>query len=525
MKKDLSFPFIALAGFMGTGKSTVGKVLAEKLEWPFFDSDQRVEESAGKPVSRIFAEDGEAHFRQLEREVLAELSRKREVVIATGGGSLLCEENRKELSRGLLFVLDASLPAIAGRIGNEGDRPLFSRLEQLYAERKKLYLGFPFHLETVGRTPDEIAEALLELISSKKKTLSVSLGERSYPILLEAGGIAGSGAFLSERAMSGRCLLVSDENVFPLYGSSVLQSLGDAGFSVQVAMVPAGEKSKSLEKAADLFRQLIENRSDRRSPVIALGGGVIGDLAGFVASTYQRGVPFFQIPTSLLAQIDSSVGGKVAVNHPLAKNMIGTFHQPQGVLIDPLCLLSLPEREYRSGLAELVKYGVILDEQLFASIERDLPSLLARKTKVLIPLIARACELKAAVVEKDERENDLRAILNFGHTLGHAVEAIAGYCTFTHGEAVAMGMVKAGELALLSGFPTQDQKRLKNLLEAIGLPTRVPDLSASALLEAMTMDKKNQGNSISMVLPIRLGRADLPRMIDPETLRSFLKKN
>ncbi len=509
---------------MGTGKSTVGKVLAEKLDWPFFDSDQKIEEAAGKSISRIFAEDGEAHFRQLEREVLAELSRKRQVVIATGGGSLLCEENRKELSRGLLFVLDANLPSISRRIEKDGARPLLSRIEPLYQERKKLYLGFPFHLETEGRTPREIAETLLELLSSEKKTLSVSLGERSYPILLESGGIAGIGNFLSQRVLSRHCLLVSDENVFPLYGSSVRQSLEDAGFSVHSAWIPAGEKSKSLEKAEELFRRLIENRFDRRSPIIALGGGVVGDLAGFVASTYQRGVPFFQIPTSLLAQIDSSVGGKVAVNHPLAKNMIGTFHQPQGVIIDPLCLLSLSEREFKSGLAELVKYGVILDEELFSSIEKNLPFLRARKSEFLLPLISRACELKAGIVEKDERENDLRAILNFGHTLGHAIEAIAGYGTFTHGEAVAIGMVKAGELAVLSGFPAQDQRRLKNLLEAIGLPTRIPELSSKALLEAMAMDKKNQGDSISMVLPLRLGRADLPRAIDHESLRIILDK-
>lgn len=513
-------PFIALVGFMGTGKTSVGKALAELLGWPFRDSDAWIEAQAG-PIPSIFETKGEAAFRNLETEALRTLTSER-CVLATGGGAVLRDENRLLLERGLVVVLDASLPTIEGRV-EASDRPLRGRLKELYEARHPLYQSFPFHFEAEKTTPEEIARQIHAWIMGKAESLIVPLGERSYPIEIEAGGLLRLGEACREWAPSKRCLLVSDQTVEELYGAIAKESLRQAGFEVAEALLPPGESSKSLSMAETLFRTMIEQGLDRSSPVIALGGGVVGDLAGFVASTYQRGVPFIQVPTTLLAQIDSSVGGKVAVNHPLAKNMIGTFYQPRGVSIDPLVLRTLPEREWRGGLAELVKYGVILDARLFEELEHNLPALSERSTAFLLSLIKRACELKSEVVSQDEQEKGLRAILNFGHTIGHAVEAVAGFGIFTHGEAVAIGMVEAGNLAVKRGeFEPSEQARLVSLLRSLGLPTALPPLPVESLMQAMAVDKKNAGGEVRMVLPRSIGKVDLPVAIPPGELRSLL---
>ncbi|MGE5707624.1 MAG: 3-dehydroquinate synthase [Bacteroidota bacterium] len=513
-------PFIALVGFMGTGKTSVGKALAERLGWPYRDSDEWIEKKEGS-IPAIFENQGEAAFRDFETEALRTLTNER-CVLATGGGAVLREENRALLERGLVVVLDASLATIEERV-NASDRPLRGRLKELYEARQPLYRAFPFHFEAEKATPEEIARQIQAWISGKHESLTVPLGEQSYPIELEAGGLLRLGEACREWAPSGRCLLVSDENVEDLYGAIAAESLRASGYELINAVIPPGEGSKTLPMAESLYRSMIENGLDRSSPVIALGGGVVGDLAGFVASTYQRGVPFIQVPTTLLAQIDSSVGGKVAVNHPLAKNMIGTFYQPKGVSIDPLVLRTLPEREWRGGLAELVKYGVILDAELFETLEQNLLALQQRSTAFLMPLIKRACALKAEVVSQDEKEKGLRAILNFGHTIGHAIEAVAGFGTFTHGEAVAIGMVAAGKLAVKRGeFEPKEHARLLSLLHSLGLPTTVPALPIEALLQAMAVDKKNAGGAIRMVLPQSIGTVGLPVPVPPEELVSLL---
>lgn len=302
--------------------------------------------------------------------------------------------------------------------------------------------------------------------------------------------------------------MVTDENVADLYADAVLASLNQAGWEARLAVVPAGEASKSLEEAGRLYDACVAAGLKRHHPIIALGGGVVGDLAGFVAATYQRGVPFVQVPTTLLAQIDSSVGGKVAINHPAGKNLIGAFYQPKLVLADTATLLSLSDREYRAGIGELVKYGVIMDAPLFSLLEANVERVNARDLPLLNELVRRCCELKAQVVAEDERETagGRRAILNFGHTVGHAIEAIAGYGTLLHGEAVAIGMVAEGALAVRRGmWSAAEQSRLVTLLQALGLPTTLPALDAVALLSAMGRDKKNQDKGIVFILPRAMG--------------------
>jgi 3-dehydroquinate synthase len=348
----------------------------------------------------------------------------------------------------------------------------------------------------------------------QRTEIQVNLGERSYPIVVTSGELAGVGAFARSRAQGTQAAIVCDENTRRPLAETVAKSLTDAGFSAVIASVAPGEETKSLDAAATLYERLIDMAADRRTLVVAVGGGVVGDLAGFVAATYARGVPFLQVPTSLLAQVDSSVGGKVGVNFHtpdgrITKNMIGAFHQPVGVFIDTESLRSLPAAELRAGLAEVVKYGVILDADFFASLESNADSILRLDTAAMRHVVARCCRLKADVVEADEREvADRRAILNYGHTFAHAIESVTR--AYRHGEAVAIGMIAASRLAERLGRVTPDvTERQRRLLERFGLPTQSPGLDRAALVAAMRPDKKAQAGRLRFVLPRRIGEVEL----------------
>ena len=350
-------------------------------------------------------------------------------------------------------------------------------------------------------------------------SVRVELGSRSYEVrVLGGGGAESFGGFAREAldaSWGGRgcrsALVVTDENLAEAAGPFV-EALVGAEISASLAVVPPGEASKCLEIASDLFDRLVSIKADRHSCVLAVGGGVVGDLAGFVAATYARGLPLLMVPTSLLAMVDSSVGGKVGINHPGAKNIIGAFHQPSGVWIDTSILDTLPDRELRCGLAEVVKYGVILDAGFFEYLEEDVRSIEAREPSAIRKIIVRACELKADVVSKDEREETgLRAVLNFGHTVGHAIEAVSGYGgAYQHGEAVAVGMVAESRLAeRLGRIGPETTGRISSLLRRFGLPISAPGLDPDALLDAMGRDKKNQGGNIRFVLPRSIGQVEL----------------
>ncbi len=358
-------------------------------------------------------------------------------------------------------------------------------------------------------------------------SLRVNLGERSYDIAVTSGDPAGLGPFARDRARGGRlALVVSDANVTP-HARAAADALNAAGFRATVETLAPGEAQKSLTVASGLYDRLAEMHADRRTLVVAVGGGVIGDLAGFVAATFNRGLPLLMVPTTLLAMVDSSVGGKVAVNHPRAKNLIGTFHQPVGVWIDTASLATLPERDYRSGLAEVVKYGVILDADFFAYLEAERAAVLRREPSAVRQVVTRCCRLKADVVEKDEREETgLRAVLNYGHTFAHAFETAAGYGGWLHGEAVSAGMVCASRLAERRGLIGPDvTERQVRLLEAFGLPVAPQPWPAEALLATMRSDKKALAGRLRFVLPRRLGEValfdDVPEADVLDVLRSF----
>ena len=387
------------------------------------------------------------------------------------------------------------------------------------------------------------------------QTIRVNLAERSYDVEIGAGNLAGVGRFLAERAETTHVVLITDENVHKLHALRVAEELGERDIEVDVIVVPPGEESKSPEVALSLWQGLLDLGADRRSVVAAVGGGVVGDLAGFIAATFARGLRLLQVPTSLLAQVDSSLGGKVGIDLPEAKNIIGAFHQPVGVLIDVAVLGTLPEREYRAGLAEAVKYGAALDAEFFAYLEANAAAIAGRNEDVLIQVISRCCRLKTEIVERDERdERGIRAALNFGHTFGHAYEMLSikprpsvapkggaavqlppqrpavaslgatdGRGFLLHGEAVSIGMVLAAQLAeRLGRVDASFTARLRALLQTFGLPVEPPKFDPRQIFAAIVHDKKVVDGRIRVVLPIELGNVYLDSDVTADTVFQFI---
>lgn len=349
------------------------------------------------------------------------------------------------------------------------------------------------------------------------RTVQVSLGQRSYAIRVGNGLLPTLGRECQRLQLGRRCAIITDTKVAPLYAAKAIRSLRAAGFEPVVITVPAGETAKSLKNVESCHNQLAAHRLERKSFIVALGGGVVGDLAGFVAATYLRGVAFVQVPTTLLAQVDSSVGGKVGVNLKAGKNLVGAFYQPRLVLCDLDTLKTLPARELRAGLAEVIKYGIIYDAALFRQLERTMPRLLKLDAKLLGSVVARCCTIKAEVVGQDETESGLRAILNFGHTIGHAIEATSGYGKYLHGEAISIGQVAAARLS--AGLKAAEVSRIRNLFLAAGLPVSIKLSPAQfkRLVSAMRLDKKVSGGEIKFVLAKRLGEVVWGQQV-PEAL-------
>jgi 3-dehydroquinate synthase len=354
-------------------------------------------------------------------------------------------------------------------------------------------------------------------------TVRVELGERSYPILIGSGLLERAGLLLPHLKQR-RVAIVTNPVVGELYLARLAQTLADAGVAVVPVTVPDGESHKSWEALNGIFDRLLDQRCERGTTLIALGGGVVGDLTGFAAAVYLRGVPFIQVPTTLLAQVDSSVGGKTGINHPLGKNMIGAFHQPRLVLADTDTLRTLPDRELSAGLAEVIKYGLIRDTALFSWLEINIEQLLAREPAALSYAVQRSCELKAEIVAADERESGVRAVLNLGHTFGHAIESGLGFGAWLHGEAVAAGCVLAARLSQSMGRLTEtDVQRISTLFQRARLPTEAPDLSARRYLELMGLDKKVEQGRLRLVLLERIGSAFVTAEFPPELLERVLE--
>jgi 3-dehydroquinate synthase len=371
---------------------------------------------------------------------------------------------------------------------------------------------------------DHISISLLDPMSTAIQTVRVDLGPRSYDIQIGSGTLARAGELLDAEQEDSHAVIITDANVDELYAEPVADRLVERGCQVSIMVVEAGEQSKSSDTAADLWEKMLDEGTDRKSVVLAVGGGVVGDLAGFVAATYGRGLAFMQIPTTLLAQVDSSVGGKVGINLPGGKNMVGAFWQPRGVVIDVEVLATLPAREFSAGMAEVVKYGVIQDAEFFKYLEAHVDAINARDPAVLTHIVQRCCRLKADVVEKDEREETgLRSILNYGHTFCHALEVATGYEQLLHGEGVAIGMLCASRLAdRLGRVDGAFTKRQHDLLTAFHLPTDVPNVAHDELIELMYRDKKVAHGRLRFVLPSRMGHVELVGDVSNDDIRAAL---
>ncbi len=524
---------IFLTGLSGSGKSSVGKKVSELLQWDFIDTDTLLSERYGMPVGQILIEFGEQKFRQMESEILDLAAVNEHVVIATGGGAVISGANRTFMrERGLTCYLETSVEIAWQRvqeqiqqIGKSAERPLVGgtdgqkRLQSLFQVRKQWYEEA---VVCVNNNEDSLniiskrvvafalSNGYLKTSSQTQETVTLQLGKITSKAIIEWGGLYHLPEYLKSLGYSQRIFIVTDSEVGRLYSNPILDLLRNAGFVPKLFTVPAGETSKSIWSWQQILNWLVEQKAEQREPIIALGGGVIGDLAGFVASTYHRGTPLIQIPTTLLAQVDSAIGGKTGINHPLGKNLIGAFYQPELIIVDPAFLLTLPERIYLEGWAEIVKYGMTLDMDLFEILEAHTSTLLARDATLLTKIITRCIQLKMDVVQRDERDSGLRNLLNYGHTFGHALEVSTDYGSWLHGEAVAVGMEVAAQIAVARGLLTNGcALRQHELLLALHLPVCCPDVDTTPILENMQRDKKVRAGRMRWILPTQIGQAEI----------------
>ena len=504
---------LTITGFMGTGKTTVGGILAERLGRRLVDMDVRIEEDFGKTIAQIFADDGEALFRQAEARLCQTLARESDLVIATGGGTLVSEENRQALeSGGPVVCLTAGVDTVLQRVETFEDRPLLPgdreekrrNIERLLLSRRDAYGQIPLRVPTDGISADIVAERVLDTLAGNNEIaemtrITVPTPEGHYHICIGEGILAQAGRLLSNRAVAkGQAAIVTNADIAAHYADILSESLQKEGYTPVLCLVPEGEARKTLATVHSLYDQFVAAGLDRRSPIIGLGGGVIGDMAGFAAATYLRGAPFVQIPTSLLAMVDASVGGKTGVDLPQGKNLVGAFKQPVVVIIDPDVLAQLPAAEFRSGLAEIVKHGILGAPDLFRQMEGKGPANLTQ-------MIADAVRVKVDVVIEDPFERGRRATLNLGHTFGHAIEQVSGY-RLRHGEAVAVGTVAATRMAVaLNRCDAETAGRIESCLDKLGLPTTVSGLDLDEVYAMMFQDKKRSGKMLRFIIPLTIG--------------------
>jgi len=531
---------VFLIGPMGSGKTAVGRQLAKALDLEFHDADAELEKRTGVNIPYIFEKEGEAGFREREREIIDSLTQLQSVVIATGGGAVLLSENRDRLKqRGCVVYLKASVEQQLERTRHSRNRPLLNtsdpeaKLRSLFKLRTPLYESIAdITANTDGQRVAAVCDQIVQQLNQRQPAayaegaadgvvrLSINLGERSYPIMIGENLLDG-GQTLADAIKSRDVFIVTNEIVAPLYLAKVIAAL--PGKRTASISLPDGERHKTLATVSRVFDALVDARMNRDATIVALGGGVVGDMAGFAAACYQRGIDYVQVPTTLLAQVDSSVGGKTAVDHPGGKNLIGAFHQPRAVIADTATLSTLPDRELRAGLAEVVKYGFIRDRAFLDWIDENAASLLQRDSQALAYVIRRSCEIKAEIVAIKQREQGLRAILNLGHTFGHAIETATGYGEWLHGEAVATGMVLAADLsARLAWISDDDRARVARVIAKLELPVTAPKTGAARALELMGMDKKVLAGKIRLVLLKGLGEATVTGDYDPSALRETL---
>jgi 3-dehydroquinate synthase len=513
---------VYLVGLSGSGKSTVGRLLAERLGWRFLDTDRLLEERAGRAIPEVMHHDGEDAFRDAESAALREAASYGKAVIATGGGIVLREENQAFLfadSAATAVWLQGSVDTLNERLqmgpGTE-ERPLLrgdtpARLRAMLAVRERYYALAKLAIDTTSLNPAEVAAFLASALSPRPDVdvpaATVRTPGGSYDVHAAPGLLASLGSRLRGLGLAGRVFVVADRAVAALHGDKLAASLGAAGLEAAFIDEDLREETKNLDTASRIFDRMVELKGERKEPIVAFGGGVATDLGGFVAATYLRGVPVVHVPTTLLGMVDAAIGGKVAVDHQRGKNLIGAFYQPSLVLCDTALLATLPDRQFRSGFAEVLKHAFALDTALIPRLERDAEALLAQEPAVLARVVARSVATKARVVSADEREGGLRSMLNYGHTLGHALEAVTNYAGPLHGEAVSAGMMAAARISQELGLLAEAEvKRQEALLRQYRLPVRFPQVDVDALLAATLSDKKVVAGKVRWVLLEGFGR-------------------
>lgn len=542
---------IFLIGPMGSGKSAVGKRLGALLNRPFIDTDRIIEQRSGVEISLIFDKEGEAGFRQRETAALELAMKETPAVVATGGGIVTQACNRQLLSTGGIVVFLHTTPAQQyERTRYNTARPLLDvddplgRLQELWAIRQPLYQELAHVvIETDGKRVPQVAKIICQQLKrlnvplagacsgeiedtmQNMQTLTVNLGTRSYPIVI-GSPLMGDASLWRQLAIEidlpEHLVVVTNRTVAPLYLDSLRGAL--TSHRIDHVELEDGEQHKHLASIEQIINALVDCGAQRDTAIVALGGGVVGDMAGFAAATFMRGIRFVQVPTTLLAQVDSSVGGKTGVNHPLGKNLIGAFYQPSAVVIDTDTLSTLSPREVRAGIAEVIKYGCIFDAEFFTWLEQNMPALIALDGHTLTHAIYRSCAIKAEIVARDEREKGERALLNFGHSFGHAVEQVTGYTTFLHGEAVAIGMLMAAHLSHSMGQLDQvEVSRIHALVEAAGLPTTAGALDPEPFRRAMRKDKKNTASEQRLIVLKGVGSSEVRSDCPPDLVNAAIE--
>ena len=549
MKYDLDFKdkkIIVLTGLMGVGKTTVGKNLAEELGFYFIDSDQEIEDQQQQSVVDIFKNKGEKYFRSIEKQIIKEIiDRDEYIVLSLGGGAFLDEEIRSLLKERAVSVwLYADIDILLRRTANKFQRPLLNNVDrrlalaELILDRYPIYKQANVHINTNLENNNVLfIKELLKKIENyindselTKEMVKVSLDNRSYNIIVGKGVIDCLSNNIKEINNYSKIVVIVDQNVANLHLDSLNNQLKSLSIEIKNIVIEAGESAKSFSNLQNLAEQILEYGIDRNSLIIAFGGGVVGDLSGFIASILLRGIDFIQIPTTLLAAVDSSVGGKTAINSKFGKNLIGSFYQPRLVLCDINFLQTLSKRDFFSGYAEVVKYGLVRDKNFFMYLEQNLDKIIVRDVNVLQKIIVKSCQIKADIVRLDERENNLRAILNFGHTFGHVLETEIGYSNkLLHGEAVAIGMVLAARMSVhLKRFDIKNISLIANHLSRVGLPISPKNIKKSwnvkHLISHLYKDKKVKNNNLTFILLEEIGKSTVEENIDEQNFLNIINQ-
>jgi len=552
-KSTADYPAIVVTGFMGTGKSTVGQELANMLGFEFIDTDTEIERVAGRSVSQIFSDDGEERFRQLERELCVKIADKRGVVVAAGGGTLIDDHNYDRFAgHADLVLLEATIETLVDRLDTGEDRPLLhedgtvlrgdalrTRIQQLLSQRADQYNRITTRIDTTKSTAAETATRIATTIELPAKSLVIDptgITGQELPLKgrygtsrveIGRGALSRIGASLQREGLTTHAFLLMPETTRSLYLTQIAGSLDAAGIPFSLIKVEDGDPKKDIAQTQDIIDRLIECGARRDAVVVPVGGGVTGDIGGFAASLFMRGVPLVQVPTTLLAQVDSGIGGKVGVNHPLAKNLIGAFYQPHVVINDPCTLRTLPLEEVSNGMAEVIKAALIGSRPFFEYLEETTCNAQERYTDIefLETCVVEAARIKCDIVNEDPYEKDRRRELNLGHTVGHALEASAKYHGLKHGQAVSLGLIAAFQIAVDRGVTDETtMARVRSVLDCCGLPVTLDSFDHDAVVRSLKLDKKIRNNRLHFILPTGVGSCQVVDDVAVDEIISAMKR-